>query len=303
MQKLSLWFKVVLCGCFIFLSVSYADDKSVAIFIRDDVYNDYIRFLNSREVLEVTDFSGEYIRRDIVDMILAQQALKLGGFDKSFRYQRGNINFTNSKMLEKGILLISFDTYWLTDANIQKNSVYISDAVIRRGEYFAGIFASPNNKKVRRLRSLSDFNDLSSVSTPRWHTDWSTLKQLPLKKLVREDEWLSQVRMVSMQWVDFMLMPLMPEVNNHYVLEDISLIAVPDTLVLLDDSRHFVISKRHPEGQNAFAAMQKGLAMLRKQGRIKKAYTEAGFFPDTSDKLIINLPLIHRKQAQKSSQG
>ncbi|MFM9785581.1 hypothetical protein ACKI13_46775, partial [Streptomyces scabiei] len=74
-----------------------------------------------------------------------------------------------------------------------------------------------------------------------------------------EDEWLSQVRMVSMQWIDFMLMPLMPQTNNSYVLEDIVLQAVPNVLVLLDDSRHFVIAKQHPEGERAFKALQAGL--------------------------------------------
>ena len=30
-----------------------------------------------------------------------------------------------------------------------------------------------------------------------------------------------QVRTVSMQWVDFMMMPLMPSLNNRYSLENI----------------------------------------------------------------------------------
>ncbi|MEI5579151.1 hypothetical protein, partial [Streptomyces brasiliscabiei] len=95
--------------------------------------------------------------------------------------------------------LLSFDSYWYEDAKSLTDKVYISDAVIRKGEYFAGVFTSPNNNKVFKLQHLSDFNQLTSVSTPRWRTDWQTLSQLPLKDLVAEDEWLSQVRMVSMQ--------------------------------------------------------------------------------------------------------
>ena len=177
--------------------------------------------------------------------------------------------------------------------------MYISDELIRKGEYFAGIFTSPNNKKVFQLQHLSDFNQLTSVSTPRWRTDWKTLSQLPLKDLVAEDEWLSQVRMVSMQWIDFMLMPLMPQMGNQYVLEDIVLQAVPNVLILLDDSRHFVISKRHPDGAQAFKALQKGLKILREQGAIEKAYRQAGFIPELSEQLIINLPLT-RKLVQRS---
>ncbi len=60
------------------------DNKGVVIFIRDDVYDDYSRFLNGRKPIEVKDFSGAYIRRDVVDMIIAQQALNIGGYTKPF---------------------------------------------------------------------------------------------------------------------------------------------------------------------------------------------------------------------------
>ena len=276
-----------------------ATEQSIAIFIRDDVYDDYVHFLAGRSPQEITDFSGRYVRRDVVDMIIAQQALYLGGFNKKFTYQIGKINFRNTKLLEQGELLLSFDSYWYEDAKSLTDKVYISDAVIRKGEYFAGVFTSPNNNKVFKLQHLSDFNQLTSVSTPRWRTDWQTLSQLPLKDLVAEDEWLSQVRMVSMQWIDFMLMPLMPQTNNRYVLEDIVLQAVPNVLVLLDDSRHFVIAKQHPEGERAFKALQAGLKVLRAQGAIAKAYRQAGFIPDLSEQLIINLPLT-RKPVQRS---
>lgn len=267
------------------------DNKSVVIFIRDDVYDDYSRFLNGRKPLEVKDFSGAYIRRDVVDMIIAQQALSLGGFTKPFRYHKGNVNYRNTKLLEDGQLLLSFDSVWSVDAKQLIDSVYISDPVIRNGEYYAGIFTSPNNKKVQQVKQLTDFKQLTAVSTPRWQTDWQTLSALPLKELLREDEWLGQVRTVSMQWVDFMMMPLMPSLNNRYTLENIELVAVPNLVLQLNDSRHFIISKRHPDGKAAFVAIQKGLARLRKTGSIEKAYREAGFIPDLNNYTVINKAL------------
>ncbi|MDP2634331.1 MULTISPECIES: hypothetical protein [unclassified Pseudoalteromonas] len=285
------------CVCTPFFVASQSEP--IAIYLRDDVYNDYKRFLGGKEPIQVKDFNTKFIRRDVVDMIIAQQALHLGGFTKTFDYQVGKINFRNTRLLEKGDLLISFDSYWYEDTKAFNGEVFISDPVIRKGEYFAGIFASPDNKAVFNIKNLSDFNTLTSVSTPRWRTDWHTLSQLPLKELIREDEWLSQVRMVSMQWVDFMLMPLMPEMNNEYVLEGIKLSAVPNMLVLLDDSRHFVVSKLHPDGLRAFKALQKGLKILREKGAIEKAYRQAGFIPQLNDQVIINLPLT-RKLVQNS---
>ncbi len=281
-----------------FFAISQQD--FIPIYLRDDVYHDYVRFLDGETPDKINDFSGKFIRRDVVDMIIAQKALHLGGFKKRFDYQVGKVNFRNTRLLEQGELLISFDTYWYQDAKLLEEKVLISEPVIRKGEYYAGIFTAPDNQAVFKIQHLSDFNQLTSVSTPRWRTDWRTLAQLPLKNLIREDEWLSQVRMVSMQWVDFMLMPLMPAINNHYELENITLKAIPKVLILLDDSRHFVVSKLHPEGYRAFAALQKGLQIMRDQGAIERAYRQAGFIPELTDQVIINLPLT-RKLVQNSS--
>jgi len=285
-------FSRIIIAAFILLVTAFEASSNVVedvvIFIRDDVYDDYSRFLNGRKPIEVKDFSGAYIRRDVVDMIIAQQALSLGGFNKSFRYHKGNANYRNTKLLEDGQLLLSFDSVWSVDAKQLAEYVYISDPVIRNGEYFAGIFTSPNNKKALQLKQFADFKQLTAVSTPRWQTDWQTLSALPLKELLREDEWLGQVRTVSMQWVDFMMMPLMPSLNNRYSLENIELVAVPNVVLQLNDSRHFIISKKHPDGKAAFAAIQKGLQQLRNSSAIEKAYREAGFIPDLNDYTVIN---------------
>ena len=221
-------------------------------------------------------------------MILAQQALVLGGFTKQFEYQTGNVNFRNTKLLERGKLLLSMDSYWLEDAKAMSNSVYVSKALIKRGEYYAGVFFAPDNKKMQRLQSYQQLKDYTSVSTPRWRTDWETLHNLPLQKLFVEHEWISQARMVSMMWADFMLMPLMPSLKNEFNLEGIKLVAHPSLVVLLDGSRHLVVSKSHPYGKEAFQALQVGLEILRERGMIIKAYTQAGFIPDLSKYEVLN---------------
>jgi len=284
MHKPCCWF-LFLCllqSCF---SVSA---KPLTIYIRDDVYQDYLAFLNGRDVLELTDFSGSFMRRDVADMVLLQQALKLGGFDNNFKYLPGKVNFRNTKMLESGELLLSFDTYWLSDANKLADKVYISSPIVKRGHYMAGIYSSPHNTKVFAITTLNDLKQLTAVSTPKWHTDWATLSALPLKELIREDEWLSQARMVHMQWVDFMLMPFYPSTDGSFVLEQIKLQLVPGIAVLLDDSRHFVISKQHPQGKQAYTALNKGLALLEQKGRIDQLYSQAGFFIDQKKYKVLN---------------
>lgn len=78
------------------------------------------------------------------------------------------------------------------------------------------------------------------------------------------------------------------EVDNRFVLEDVELIANEHLVVLLNDSRHFAVSRLHPEGERAFAALQKGLAILREQGRITSAYQQAGLIPDLKKYQVVN---------------
>ena len=65
--------------------------------------------------------------------------------------------------------------------------------------------------------------------------------------------------------------------DGSFELEQIKLQLVPGVAVLLDDSRHFVISKSHPEGRFASEALNKGLKILRENGRIEQLYKQAGF--------------------------
>ncbi len=287
--------RALLCLCTFIAVGLFAQPIAVAstadpivIYIRDDVYEDYQQFLAGRDVLNIHDFQHKNMRRDVADMVLLQQALALGGFRSSFSYIPGKVNFRNTKMLETGELLLSFDSYWLSDARLIESSVYISAPVIRRGEYFAGVYTSPNNTKVMSLKSRKDLSELTGVSTPKWQTDWTTMSAFPLKQLIRDDEWLSQARVVHMGWVDFMLMPFFNSNDGSYQLEQIRLQRVPKVAILLDDSRHFVISKAHPSGAAAFTAIEKGLKILRDNGQIEKMYRQAGFLIDPNDYVVLN---------------
>ncbi|NQY49920.1 MAG: hypothetical protein HRT50_12620 [Colwellia sp.] len=269
-------------------SNALARQHRVLIYIRDDVYIDYQKFVADKDISSIDNFSGKNIRRDVVDMIIAQQALKLGGFSHNFTYAPGKVNFRNTKMLQNGQLLISFDSYWQQDALPLADKVYISDVVIRNGEYIAGIYTSPKNTKTLAIKELSDLTELTAVSTPKWRTDWQTLQQLPIKNLTRDDSWLSMVRMVDIQWIDFILMPFNSTPDQSFVMNKVHLVPVKNIGVVLKDSRHFVISKKHPEGKEAYIAINKGLKILRQHGAIVKAYQQAGFFVDRNKVKIIN---------------
>ncbi len=79
--------KIFACLCGLLISLSciaqsvQVKSSEIPVYIRDDVYEDYLKFLNGRSVLSIIDFRGSTMPRDVADVVLLQQALALGGFN------------------------------------------------------------------------------------------------------------------------------------------------------------------------------------------------------------------------------
>ena len=270
----------ILIIIFLCLKTAYADPLLIDITIEADTYNSALEVLANRKPSQFDNFEEKDIQRTVVEFILVQQALALGGSKLKFTFVTGNYDARNVKLLQEGLLLINFDSMWLSHANTFVDDVYISDPIIRKGEYYAGIFTSINNKDKFIIRNLSDFQKLNVISSKHWPVDWQTLLQLKPKTLIHEEEAISMVKLVTIGWVDVMLLPFRKNQPFRYKAADHNLIAVDGVKVLLNDSRHFLVSKHHLHGKETFQALQKGLKILRQKGLIEKAYRQSGFFND-----------------------
>ena len=252
----------------------------VDISVETDIYYYAKDIIGNRAILDVTDYSGINSQRDVVEFILVQQALLLGGSNISFNFIQGNYDARNLKLLNEGLLLVSFDTLWKSATEKYKQNLYISEPLIENGEYYAGVYVS--EKKLKELENSNSIqlSNFSIVSSRAWHVDWKTLEQLKPKKLLHESDWIVMAKMVSRGWVDGMLAPFKKQEEFSYIGPDYRIFAVPNVKVALEDSRHFVVSKNHPLGKETFKALQKGLQILRERGLIEKAYRQSGFIND-----------------------
>lgn len=276
MQKL---LKVLLPCCFyLFPAQATEPIATVDIPIETSVYDDYRRFVGQRSVQDIQSFKGAGTRRDVVDMVLVQQALQLGGFPLQFNFIPSDSSARSMQLFIRGDVLISVDSVWGKTARDLQAHLYISSAVIERGDYVAAIFTSPHNQKTKSIRQLSDFKGLTAVSSRAYAEDWQVLAQLPLRELRDEYNWSSMAMLVSRGWVDFMLAPFPSSRPFTYKAPGIELVAVEGVKVLLDDSRHFIVAKKHALAEPVFAALQQGLLILRQQGKLQQAYQDCGFF-------------------------
>lgn len=266
---------VLLCAFFAFS----LNAKVIDITVETDIYFYAKNIIGNKSVIEITDYSGENAQRDVVEFILIQQALILGGADIEFNFIYGNYDARNLKLLNEGLLLLSFDSLWLSATEKYKDNLYISEPLIEKGDYFAGIFTSERHKEKYSKVPIS-INDMSFVSSKDWHVDWLTLQSLKPKKLIHESDWIVMAKMVSRGWVDGMLAPFKKQDSFSYIGPDYNIVAIPNVKIALNDSRHFVVSKKHPLGKQTFDALQKGLKILNERGMIEKAYRQAGFIND-----------------------
>ncbi len=248
-----------------------------------DVMADYHRFLNKRDVLQLSDFSGPYSRRDVVEVALFHQALHQGGWRTPLKFQDMPSVERLRRELGTGHVISSSTSYWSEDISGAEAHIHLSQAVIGNGEFEAGFYTVETNTRAMRAKSLADLQALSGLSNQTWLVDWRNLKRLGLQAQ-HVTNWELMPKMVAAGRADFLLAPFQATPDLSLQVGSVRLTPIPGLKVGMQGTRHYLISKVHPDGQGLQAALNNGLQQLRQQGVIRKAYTQSGFFnPRVSD--------------------
>jgi hypothetical protein len=258
-------------------SVFSENKPSLPIATSEQVFRDYLCVVGQKSVLSLTHYGGSCSRREVAEIILVQQMLALGGFDYEFSLESGYYSLRERKLIRSGLLLIGIDSIWQSEANEMADDVYISPPIINAGEYQAGFYTSTHNDKVLATTSIKNLKALSVVSNKQWTIDWKTLKSTQFNHVKHEGTWLAQARLIEKELADVMLAPFSNRDDLSYNFKDILLTPIPGFLIELPESRHIIVSKKHPLGESAFNALIKGMEIMRNNGTITKAYEDAGF--------------------------
>ncbi|MDD3312702.1 hypothetical protein [Pseudodesulfovibrio sp.] len=243
-----------------------------------DVLRDYQAFLDGRDPLAVTDYSGPHSRRDVIECVLFQQALALGGLTARVGMEPVSSYGRITLELQSGEALAGATSIWRRDLAPLGDDVLISPPMIREGEFEAGLYASPGNERAMGARDLADISRLTAVCNPQWGADWDLLTRLGPGGLMSASGWRVMVCMTSQERADFLLAPFQPTPGLRLAAFGATLAPIPGLKVRMPDSRHFGVSRRHPQGERVFRALVAGLKRMRAAGTIVRAYTESGFF-------------------------
>ncbi len=247
-----------------------------------DVIEDSRDFLNGRPAEEIAQFGGPGSRRDVVELILTQKALRLGGYHGEMTLVAVNSYARALAELRAGRATLTGTTAWESD--LRGENVYLSAPLIKDGQFEALLFTAPSNALALASRTRAQISHLSAVSNSAWTPDWKVLADLDLARVEDVPVWPTMVRLVAARHVDFLLAPTQRTSDGSLMYEEIRLVPIPDIKVVLPGSRHLGISRLAPESVEVRAALATGLAILDQRGELARAYQAAGFF-DPSLKL------------------
>ncbi|WP_255989808.1 hypothetical protein [Chitinolyticbacter albus] len=259
-----------------------APDEAVTILTQQDVYNDYQRFIGNRDPLTLTQFSGEGARRDVIEVVLTQQALQLGGLKRPVKLVKvDHSSDSYSRYLREitsGSATLGGNTAWLIDLGAIKDKVYISPPLIAQGEFEAGLYTSAGNAKALAANDLAKVRKLTAVVAESWRPDVATLQGLGMANVLLTQSWESMVGMVSKRRADVLLAPFQPTPDMALQIGNVRFLPIPNVKVGLQGSRHLFVSRLAPHGAEVAKALEKGLVILRQRGVLAQAYTESGFY-------------------------
>lgn len=248
----------------------------VTILVPPDVWADYQTLVDGRDPLEITDFSGPGSRRDVVEVILMQQALDRSGADFELRFETEADYSKTLEALVDGRAIASATSAWRSDLSERWEDLYITTAVIEHGQFEAGFYTPVDNIDALEASTDSELRRLKGVSSRNWVIDWQTLNAFGAR-VSHADTWGDMVSSVLNGQQDYLLAPFQQTEGLALTLNEGTLVPIPGVKIGLTGSRHFAISRSHPDGSYFNASLHLGLMRLKKAGVVIQAYEDAGF--------------------------
>lgn len=264
-------------------AASAAEDQlEISAALSGNIAKDVKLFLAGRHPSEITTYKGKHARRGVISFTLLRQALHLGGLSGNIRIRTEKVFLRNLSYAGDGIITMIGEPVWLKDIDNARDKFYISTPIIREGEFVVGLYTRPDHSLIRTSLNKTTLKNYSAASNRTWKNDWTLLEDLKLKNIQHSLFWSNIIKMVYAGRADFTLAPFQDTSDLTISAYGVTLKAIPGVKVVFEGSRHFVISRKHPLGASAYSALETGLAKLRDNGTITRAYTEAGVFNERS---------------------
>lgn len=234
-------------------------------------------FIAGRDIRQIDDFVSPNLDSiGPVEHFIFRKAVLLGGLDAVFEDYIVPNSARARQAIRSGVITGGGAAQW--HYYYQKNPAGLleSDAVISQGEYEKGLYTTREKSRRLKISQVNDLRALAVVSSNTWLIDWTTLQALPFAALHSGATRPAQFRIVQAGRADVTLQDFAATPDMSIEEEGVRLYPVPGVKIGLDGSRHFLISKAHPDGAKVFAALERGLKIMRENGEIKRILLDSG---------------------------
>jgi len=236
-------------------------------------------FISNKQITEKIVYkSPDLDTAQVIDTILIAKALTLGGMVADFDFVKIPNSARERAMVVSGDVTIAGTSQWDWWADENSAEIYKSDEVVANGSFEKGLYTTKERAESIQINSSADLAKVVCVSNKSWRVDWNTLARLPFKQLADAPSTESMFRMVNGGHADLTVQSFSGTPDMSITMSGITLYPIKGWKVPLNGSRHYVVSKKDPNGAAVFESLQRGLAVMRQTNEVARALTESGFY-------------------------
>lgn len=255
------------------LGTSNLSAEVVKISANKVIYDLFSEWTDNKNCYGIDNFNTINIHRGVVELLLICKALKKGGLSPDIELEVMPNYIRALSEASKANVTMPAETAWKNE--VDESNFYISDPIFEVGTIELGVYALPTNLSIMKINSLDELKKYKAVSSDSWVVDWATLKAMDVK-VYSVPKLDLMFKFIKAGRADFLLNEFSSEKDLSMEIEGIRLAPIPNIKVVLQESRHFIVSKKAPNAEKIFQALQKGLKELRLEGTILNYFEKSG---------------------------
>jgi len=238
----------------------------------------------TKPVEQLTQLTSEHNSQMVSNLVIIKQALYFGGLDIAFEFVPAHNVKHSMRLVAEGSALIASNIPFASSIDV---NVFQSSSILGHGGFIKGVYGLASNKELMKVSSLKELQAFSVITNATWRVDISTLEALKPKAIYFTPLLSSMVRQIKYRRVDFILLKLNLDEAITSKLVDVKLTRVPGVGIELIGTRHIIVSKKHPDGEKTYKALEKGLAVMRAKGLIRQFYQDVGTLPKNGENIKV----------------
>ncbi|WP_440903204.1 substrate-binding periplasmic protein [Catenovulum sp. SX2] len=212
-----------------------------------------------------------------MESLLFCQALVAAGYRPIIKVKPYPIQHRLNLEINKGNIVSAGLTFWSHQHN--KTYSYQSQALVAKGQFEKGLYVLAGNKQLQAISDLSNIRQLVGVTNRTWVNDLSA-HQCIGSPTISAPSFPQMFRMIAAGRADYLLTTFSTQADLVQDHHGVKLKPIKNVKVVFDESLHFLVSKKHPQGTELAEALNIGLTKLNNAGTIQHAYQAVGFYLD-----------------------